>query len=805
MKDDYRVHAVEGVMVSTRNGILKLLDLYKKGGEKHQIFVISPVNDNELSLLGLLDKAESKDERLWAVIERSRNSWLELSENSLERDVTSFVTEAINASFAKVEDILKAVWLLEKSSEQSRIYLESMTSFFVASILSALFEINGLEASMFSVDEAVRKSSFPEGASFIYGKLLIPDTERRDALGRVRREGESEYTSSIIASNLDSPLTFWNHRSLLRTASIKDVPSAKVIKNLSYAEATELSFFGAPIVHPHSFIPAQAKGLPISLRYWGDADDEGTLVSSEVTKDKDRAVKAFSVVRNVSLINVEGSGMSGVPGVSSRLFTALRNEKISVIFISQASSEYSICFAVPKSDSQGALKTIRKEFSEELGKKAINSIEVENDCAILAAVGEEMPGAIGVAGKFFSSLAKSNINIRAIAQGSSERNISAVIKMTDSAKALRSLHSVFFMSAQTLSVGLFGPGNIGGTLLDQIARESERLRAEFDLDIRIRGIASSKKMLLSDEGIDLSSWRDSFSKYAVAYNEQIFMEHIAATYYPHKVIIDCTSSQERALTYKSLLEAGFHIITPNKKANSSSYDYYKGLIDTSRKTGSRYYYETTVGAGLPIITTLKDLRETGDKIIKVEGMVSGTLAWLFSSYDGSMPFSALVLKAKEMGFTEPDPRDDLSGMDVARKTVILARELGYRTEVDDIKIRSLVPDYLKDASKEEFLSRLSEMDEEMHSLYLKAKGENKNLRYVGKVDSNGVCSVGLELYDDDHPFSQANGTDNVIAFTTRRYYEQPLVIKGPGAGPEVTAAGVFADMLRLGAYLGSRI
>ena len=482
MKDDYRVHAVEGVMVSTRNGILKLLDLYKKGGEKHQIFVISPVNDNELSLLGLLDKAESKDERLWAVIERSRNSWLELSENSLERDVTSFVTEAINASFAKVEDILKAVWLLEKSSEQSRIYLESMTSFFVASILSALFEINGLEASMFSVDEAVRKSSFPEGASFIYGKLLIPDTERRDALGRVRREGESEYTSSIIASNLDSPLTFWNHRSLLRTASIKDVPSAKVIKNLSYAEATELSFFGAPIVHPHSFIPAQAKGLPISLRYWGDADDEGTLVSSEVTKDKDRAVKAFSVVRNVSLINVEGSGMSGVPGVSSRLFTALRNEKISVIFISQASSEYSICFAVPKSDSQGALKTIRKEFSEELGKKAINSIEVENDCAILAAVGEEMPGAIGVAGKFFSSLARAGVNIHAIAQGSSERNISAVIKSSESGRALRSLHSAFFLSAQTLSVGLFGPGNIGGTLLDQLAAESGRLRRDVALN-----------------------------------------------------------------------------------------------------------------------------------------------------------------------------------------------------------------------------------------------------------------------------------------------------------------------------------
>ncbi len=804
MQNDYRVHAVEGVMVSTKNGIQKLLDLYK-GSEDHQVFVISPVKDNELSLTGLLEKAEKKDEKLWAVIERSRSSWLELSENSLENDVTSFVTEAINASFAKVEDVLKAVWLLEKSSPESIIYLESMTSFFIASILSALFEEENVEASIFEVGEAVRRSSFPKGASFVYGRMLLPETERKDASGKVRREGESEYTASIIAANINAHLTFWNHRSLLRTASEKDVPSAEVIKNLSYAEAAELSFFGAPIVHPHSFIPAAAKGLPIRLRYWGDIDDSGTLVSKDVIKDKDKAVKAFSVVRNVSLINIEGSGMSGVPGVSSRLFTALRNEHISVILISQASSEYSTCFAVPKSDSAASQRIIKKEFAEEIAKKAINGVEVENDCAILAVVGEEMSGAVGVAGKFFSSLAKSNISIRAIAQGSSERNISAVIKMEDSAKALRALHSGFFMSAQSLSVGLFGPGNIGGTLLDQIGRESERLKKQFDLDIRIRGIATSTRMLLSDEGVDLSSWRDKFEKYSVPYNDAIFMEHIGATYYPHKVIIDCTSSQERALTYKSLLDQGFNIITPNKKANSASYGYYKSLIETSRKTGAKYYYETTVGAGLPIITTLKDLRETGDDIRKVEGMVSGTLAWLFSSYDGTVPFSSLVLKAKEMGYTEPDPRDDLSGMDVARKTVILARELGYSTEVEDIKIHSLVPEALRTASKDEFLERLSEMDAEMEALYRKARSENKNLRYVGKVDEDGICSVGLELYDDDHPFSQAKGTDNVIAFTTERYLKQPLVIKGPGAGPEVTAAGVFADMLRLGAYLGSRI
>ena len=293
MNHEYRVHAIEGVMVSTKSGILKLLDLFKKEETERQIFVISPVKDNELSLTGLLEKAEAKDERLWSVIERSRNSWLELSENSLNAEVTSSVTEAINASFAKVEDILKAVWLLEKSSSESVTYLESMTSFFIASILLSLFDESGISASVFDVKEAVRMSSFPKGASFVYGKMLLAETERKDASGKIRREGESEYTASLIASNLNSPLTFWNHRSLLRTASEKDVPSAEVIKNLSYAEAAELSFFGAPIVHPHAFIPASAKGLPISLRYWGDIDDKGTLVSKDVIKDKNKAVKAF--------------------------------------------------------------------------------------------------------------------------------------------------------------------------------------------------------------------------------------------------------------------------------------------------------------------------------------------------------------------------------------------------------------------------------------------------------------------------------------------------------------------------------
>lgn len=803
MNQNYRVHAIEGSALATRSGIQKLLSLHKKSKEDVQVYVLTAVSSAELSLLSLLEKAERRDERLWSMLERCRTAWLELGESSSGFQ-DSIVVDAINSGFTESEDLLKAIWLLGSSSLNARHFLLSKTSYFLSSILNSVFNHEGIKAESLLVEQAVRRNTFTCPANFIYGNLVLPTTLHSDASGRVRREGESEYTASIIANNLSCPLTFWNTRSLLYTASIKDVPSAKVIENLSYQEATELSFFGAPIVHPHAFLPVLEKNLPISLRYWGDPDSEGTLLTREGKKSRKRAVKAFSTVRNVSLITIEGGGMSGVPGVSSRLFTALREERISVIFISQASSEYSISIAVPKDDSALAGKVIRREFAQETANGAIESISVISECAILAAVGDEMSGYIGVAGKFFSSLAKAGVNVMAIAQGSGERNISAVIKMSDSTKALRALHSVFFLSEQTLSIGLIGPGNIGGTLLDQMARESERLRSEFELDIRVRGIATSTRMLLSERGVDLSSWREEFEKFSVAYNDEVFFNHIGATYYPHKVIVDCTSSQERAERYLDLLNSGFHVITPNKKASSARYSYYDSLMEASLKTGSKFLYETTVGAGLPIITTLKDLRETGDEVLKVEGMVSGTLAWLFSSYDGSLPFSSLVLKAKELGYTEPDPRDDLSGMDVARKTVILAREIGYKVEVEDIDIRSLVPENLRCLSKEEFLERLPEMDADMEALRKEAEAEGKCLRYVGKVD-NGHCSVALEKCDRNHPFSQADGTDNVIAFTTKRYFRQPLVIKGPGAGPEVTAAGVFADILRLGQYLGSRI
>ncbi len=799
-----RIHALEGSMLSSKTGIAKLLAVARSGEEDTKVFVLSPVDSSELSMSSLLQSASANDERLWSRLEKSQNAWIEAADSILSQEDAKKVENEINSSFSEIEEILHAVWLLKDAPSSAEKYLKDLTSSYISSILDAKFREEGIESIMMTPEEAVKAPSFPKGVVFVSGNLYsVRNTA--DASGKVRADGESEYTAALIASTHNAPLTFWNSRSLLCTASRRDVPSAHVIKALTYDEATELSFFGAPIIHPHAFQPAASKSINISLRYWGDIENEGTLITNDVRlSDEKSTVKAFSVVRRVALINLEGSGMSGVPGVSSRLFSALRAEGISVILISQASSEYSICIAVPQSEANAALRTVKKEFQTDIAAGGISRVDSSSDLAILAAVGEGMSGHVGVAGKFFSSLARAGVNIKAIAQGSSERNISVVIKSEESGRALRALHSTFFLSAQTLSVGLFGAGNIGGTLLDQLASEGDRLRREFDLDIRVRGIATSKKMLLSEEGVDLSRWREELDAHGVVYREDIFLNHVGAFYYPHSVLVDCTSSEERAASYVSYIERGFHIITPNKKAGAGSYEKYEKLMDASDRTGRKFLYETTVGAGLPVICTLKDLRETGDSVEKVEGMVSGTLCWLLNEFDGTVPFSSLVLKAKSLGYTEPDPRDDLSGMDVARKTVILARELGYKVEVSDLEVQSLVPKSLEKASKEEFLERLPEVDDEMKKLYDDASSRGMKLRYVGKVE-NGVCSVSLSEYPLDHPFSQAKGTDNVISFTTQRYHEQPLVIKGPGAGPEVTAAGVFADILRLSAYLGSKV
>jgi aspartokinase/homoserine dehydrogenase 1 len=497
--------------------------------------------------------------------------------------------------------------------------------------------------------------------------------------------------------------------------------------------------------------------------------------------------------------------MIGVPGTAHRLFGALREEGINVILISQGSSEHSICCAIPGAEAERAERVVRAAFSRELDEGQIQSVEASKDLAILAVVGDGMAGTPGVSAKVFNALGAAAVNVRAIAQGASERNISVVVEGRQATRALRATHASFYLSPNTLSIGVIGPGTVGRVLLDQLASQQARLAREFKLDLRVRGILSTRRMLLSERGVELAKWKQQYDSAGGAADLQRFVDHVRVDYLPHTVIIDCSADESVARHYHDWLAQGIHIVTPNKKANSAEMDYYDSLRAARRTGGSHYLYEGTVGAGLPVIQTLRDLRETGDEIDSIEGIFSGTLAYLFNVYDGSTPFSAIVQEAKQRGYTEPDPRDDLSGTDVARKLIILAREMGLRLEMSDVKVESLVPRDLTGGSIDDFLNGLTKYDTAMKDRYLAAKQAGKVLRFVGRITARGEATVGVVELDSKHAFANIALTDNVVRFATARYCNNPLIVQGPGAGPEVTAGGVFADLLRLSAYLGARL
>lgn len=793
---EVQIHSLEGEMLFYQEGCERLYEVVKSSVSS--VLVISSDKDKFLDTKSLIESAKAHDEKVWIELENCEDSINTLIAKEFSDGRRAGLLDLVRRGFTNIEDILKAVWLVQDTSYGTIGYLDYLVGTWVVNIAQELLQKHNTKSKIVNYVDAINLTDIEEGAIILVNAPIHKNKISFD----------SEIGAARIAVNLNaSSMTFWNNKSLLRTADISEVPSATVIEKLSFNEATELSYFGSDVINPKAIKIALNESIPVKIKCWKDFNNSGTeVVMDEDVKDDKQTVKGFSVIHNISLINIEGAGLSGQVGFSSTLFNCMKMQEISVILYSQASSEYSISIAVHTLQASVAIEAIEETFKDELESGIISSIQRFDDMAIIAAVGNKMAGRKGVAGTFFRSLGRAGINVKAIAQGSSERNLSAVINGNESRRALRALHAAFFLSRQALSVGLIGPGNIGGTLLDQIKTEKDRLKNKFDLDIRIRAIASSKKMLLSEDGVDLDNWQDLFEKEAVDCDLDLFAKHVGATYFPHRAIIDCTSSSYIASKYVDWLEnMGCHVITPNKKAGTAEYCEYEKLFDTCLKTGRRFFYETTVGAGLPVIGTLKDLVQTGDNVRTIEGVVSGTLAWLFNNYDGKVPFSELVMNAKNMGYTEPDPRDDLSGMDVARKTVILARELGYKVEVSDLDIESLVPEELAKLPIDEFLRNLTQLDDAMLKRYNDAKNEDKRLCYVGKVDENGKCSVALTAYPMEHPFSQASGTDNVICFTTDRYLEQPLVIKGPGAGREVTAGGVFSDILRLSAYLGARL
>jgi aspartokinase/homoserine dehydrogenase 1 len=614
----------------------------------------------------------------------------------------------------------------------------------------------------------------------------------------------SDFSASIFGALLDAAeIHIWTDVDGVLSADPRRVPNAQVIDSLSYNEAMELAYFGAKVIHPQTMAPAVGRAIPIWIRNTFAPLRQGTLICAKPASRL--LVKGITSIEQIALINIEGAGMIGVPGTAHRLFGALREEDISVILISQGSSEHSICCAVPQAQADRAERVVRKAFAHELDEGQIQSVETSPDLAILAVVGDGMAGTPGVSAKVFNALGNAGVNVRAIAQGASERNISVVVEGKQATRALRAAHASFYLSPNTLSIGVIGPGTVGRVLLDQLASQQARLAREFKLDLRVRGILSSKRMLLSEDGAHLDRWREEFEAAKHEPDLARFVDHVRVDYLPHAVIIDCTADGEVAKNYRDWLAQGIHVITPNKKANSAAQTYYDSLREARRTGASHYLYEATVGAGLPVIQTLRDLRETGDEIESVEGIFSGTLAYLFNVYDGSVPFSTIVGEAKKLGYTEPDPRDDLSGMDVARKLIILGREMGLRLEMSDVKVESLVPVDLERGTIDEFLAGLTKYDSGMQKRFEAAKAAGKVLRFVGRIDARGEATVGLVELDRKHAFANIALTDNVVRFSTSRYNKNALIVQGPGAGPEVTAGGVFADLLRLSAYLGARL
>jgi bifunctional aspartokinase / homoserine dehydrogenase 1 len=639
-----------------------------------------------------------------------------------------------------------------------------------------------------------------DGALIITGYIA---SDKRGAQTTLGRNG-SDFSASIFGALLKaSEIVIWTDVDGVLSADPRRVPDATVIDELSYNEAMELAYFGAKVLHPQTMAPAVADGIPIWIRNTFAPNRKGTLISARPTSAL--PVKGITSIDSVALVNLEGAGMIGVPGTAHRLFGALREAGVSVILISQGSSEHSICCAVPDDQAERAAAVVRAAFERELKEGQIQSVGLDRSLAILAVVGDGMAGTPGVAAKLFGTLGAAHVNVRAIAQGSSERNISVVVDGQSATRALRAAHAGFYLSPNTLSIGVIGPGTVGGVFLDQLATQAARLKEQFNLHLRVRGILASKKMLLADGGVDLARWRDAFDARGVASDVDRFLDFVRVEHLPHSVIVDCSASAEIGARYKDLFERGVHVITPNKKANSAPYAYYAAMREARRSSGAHYLYEATVGAGLPIIQTARDLRETGDEILRIEGMLSGTLAYLFNTYDGARPFSEIVMEAKERGYTEPDPRDDLSGMDVARKLTILGREMGLELELAGVEVESLVPAALQKGDANQFLRDLPKFDDAMRARYGAARGRGKVLRHVGLVTSEGHATVGVTEVDAKHPFANIALTDNIVRFQTRRYNQNPLIVQGPGAGPEVTAGGVFADLLRLASYLGARL
>ncbi|WP_405383125.1 bifunctional aspartate kinase/homoserine dehydrogenase I [Maribacter sp. LLG6340-A2] len=628
------------------------------------------------------------------------------------------------------------------------------------------------------------------------GFISTSEEGNSTTLGR----GGSDYTAAIYAAALDADiLEIWTDVSGMYTANPKMVKQAKAIPHISYEEAMELSHFGAKVLYPPTIQPVLAKGISINIKNTFDPEASGTLITKS-KNEKGKTVRGISHIANIALISLEGPGMVGIPGISKRFFEVLSQADISVVLITQASSEHSICVGISADDEAKAVQIVNEAFEYEIERGRIKTVVPEKDLAIVALVGDNMKSHQGLSGKMFSTLGKNNVNIRVIAQGASERNISCIIDQKDVKKALNALHEEFFEeNIKQLNLFVMGVGNVGAKFLEQIRSQRKFLKENLKLNIRVIGMSNSRTMLFDEKGIDLNTWQEKLAGGQKADKTQ-FLELVNSLNYRNSIFVDNTASEDVSTSYSEYLGNSISVVTCNKIACSSAYENYAHLKSLARTYNAPFLFETNVGAGLPIIDTLKHLIASGDKILKIQAVLSGSLNFVFNNFNDATTFHDVVKQAQEEGYTEPDPKIDLSGVDVMRKILILARESGNVLEIGDIKNNSFLPEEsLQTTNNEDFFASLTKHEQHFQDLYTSAKNADSKLKYVAQYD-NGIASVGLQEIPKGHDFYNLEGSDNIVLFYTERYPNQPMIIKGAGAGADVTASGIFADIIRIGNF-----
>ena len=803
-----------GSSVANAENINKVVAIVQEAVKKDRtIVVVSALGGITDTLLAAGTLAASGDEtykeKLALIEQRHLEAVKALVPVTKQSSVLSLVKKHCN----EIEDICNGIFLLHELSAQTRDRIMSygellssqiITQRFLALDVPAVWKDSreliktnaafGNAAVDFSRSNEKIKSYFESDKGQLYvcpGFIASESNGVTTTLGR----GGSDYTAAIYGAALDAnAVEIWTDVSGMMTADPRLVANARIIPHISYQEGMELSHFGAKVIYPPTIQPVMKKSIPVWIKNTFAPDDYGTLIEKE-SNSNGNSVRGISSMNKISLISLEGSGMVGIPGFSKRLFEALANESINVILITQSSSEHSICVAVEEAFVEKARLAANKAFSFEIETGKVDPVTVEKEQSILALVGDNMKSHPGIAGKMFHVLGRNGVNIRAIAQGSSERNISAVIASADVRKAINVLHEEFFETTYK-QVNLFvaGVGNVGSRLLDQLYKQKEYLQEHLRLQVNVVGIANSRKMLVREEGIDLSNWKETLEK-AEKMDLQQYVDLVKEKNLRNSVFADVTANADVAGVYAQLLTKSISVVACNKIAASSAFSNYKKLKDLARSYNCQFLFETNVGAGLPVIGTLNDLLRTGDKVNRIEAVLSGTLNFVFNNYDGSRPFAEVVKQAQDEGYTEPDPRLDLSGTDVMRKIMILAREAGEVIEMEQIENRSFMPASCMQGSVDDFYAAMAKEEAHFKAIYDKAAGEGKKLKFVAQFDQ-GKANVGLQHIDPAHNLYHLYGKDNIVLFYTDRYPDQPLVVKGAGAGAEVTASGVFADIMR---------